>query len=62
MHYAKRYSEETLLYVVVCSNYIYVVPGGDLRYATGVPHTVTVDDVHDGQYIPKGSVIIPSIW
>ncbi|KAG1729789.1 cytochrome P450 [Suillus lakei] len=29
---------------------------------TGFPHCVTEDDIHDGYYIPKGSVIIPNIW
>ncbi|KAG0702324.1 cytochrome P450 [Suillus ampliporus] len=29
---------------------------------TGVPHCVTEDDVHDGYYIPKSSLIIPNIW
>ncbi|KAG0699878.1 cytochrome P450 [Suillus ampliporus] len=29
---------------------------------TGVPHRVTEDDIHDGYYIPKGSLIIPNIW
>ncbi|OJA16799.1 hypothetical protein AZE42_12174 [Rhizopogon vesiculosus] len=29
---------------------------------TGVPHRVTEDDIHDGYYIPKGSLILPNIW
>ncbi|KAG1817246.1 cytochrome P450 [Suillus subaureus] len=29
---------------------------------TGVPHRVTEDDIHDGYFIPKGSLIIPNIW
>ena len=29
---------------------------------TGVPHRVTEDDLHDGYYIPKGSLIVPNIW
>jgi cytochrome P450 len=28
----------------------------------GVPHRVMEDDIHDGYYIPKGSLIIPNIW
>ncbi|TFK56140.1 cytochrome P450 [Heliocybe sulcata] len=28
----------------------------------GVPHRVTEDDVHEGYYIPKGSVVITNIW
>jgi cytochrome P450 len=27
-----------------------------------VPHRVIEDDIHDGYYIPKGSLIIPNIW
>ncbi|KAG1756034.1 cytochrome P450 [Suillus lakei] len=29
---------------------------------TGFPHRVTEDDIHDGYYIPKGSMIVPNIW
>ncbi|KAG2151900.1 cytochrome P450 [Suillus cothurnatus] len=29
---------------------------------TGFPHCVSEDDIHDGYYIPKGSVIVPNIW
>ncbi|KAG1723174.1 cytochrome P450, partial [Suillus paluster] len=29
---------------------------------TSVPHRVTDDDIHDGYYIPKGSLIIANIW
>ncbi|KAG2358772.1 cytochrome P450 [Suillus spraguei] len=29
---------------------------------TGIPHCVTEDDIHDGYYIPKGSLVIPNIW
>ncbi|KAG2034085.1 cytochrome P450 [Suillus americanus] len=29
---------------------------------TGFPHCVSEDDIHDGHYIPKGSVVIPNIW
>ncbi|KAG1850378.1 cytochrome P450 [Suillus subalutaceus] len=29
---------------------------------TGFPHCVSEDDIHDGYYIPKGSVVIPNIW
>ena len=50
-----------------------VVPTGEfLRFTeflptsitsmTGVPHRVSEDDIHDGYYIPKGSLIIPNIW
>ncbi|KAG1869546.1 cytochrome P450 [Suillus subluteus] len=29
---------------------------------TGIIHCVSEDDMHDGYYIPKGSLIIPNIW
>ncbi|KAG0703346.1 cytochrome P450 [Suillus ampliporus] len=29
---------------------------------TCVPHCVTEDDIHDGYYIPKGSLIIANVW
>ncbi|KAG2158981.1 cytochrome P450 [Suillus bovinus] len=28
----------------------------------GFPHCVSKDDVHDGYYIPKGSMVVPNIW
>ncbi|KAG1817986.1 cytochrome P450 [Suillus subaureus] len=28
---------------------------------TGIPHCVTKDDIHDGYYIPKGSLVMPNI-
>lgn len=27
-----------------------------------VPHRAMEDDIHDGYFIPKGSLIIPNIW
>ncbi|KAF8450341.1 cytochrome P450 [Boletus edulis BED1] len=27
-----------------------------------VPHRVAEDDVHDGYYIPKGTLVIPNVW
>ncbi|KAK7029404.1 hypothetical protein VNI00_014658 [Paramarasmius palmivorus] len=29
---------------------------------TGLPHTTTQDDIHDGYLIPKGSVVLANIW
>ncbi|KAG2370134.1 cytochrome P450, partial [Suillus spraguei] len=29
---------------------------------TGFPHCASEDDIHDGYYIPKGSVVLPNIW
>ncbi|KAG1823196.1 cytochrome P450 [Suillus variegatus] len=29
---------------------------------TGLLHCVAEDDIHDGYYIPKGSLVIPNIW
>ncbi|PPR03414.1 hypothetical protein CVT24_012709 [Panaeolus cyanescens] len=29
---------------------------------TGVPHTVIEDDIHDGYFIPKGTMVITNIW
>ncbi|KAG2064898.1 cytochrome P450 [Suillus decipiens] len=31
-------------------------------FPTGFPHCVTEDDIHDGYYIPKGSLVIPNMW
>ncbi|KAI0063532.1 cytochrome P450 [Artomyces pyxidatus] len=28
----------------------------------GVPHTVTQDDVYDGCFIPKGTIVVTNIW
>lgn len=28
----------------------------------GVPHMSTADDMYDGYYIPKGSILMPNIW
>lgn len=33
-----------------------------LTFKLGIPHRVTEDDIHEGYFIPKGSVIIPNIW
>ncbi|KAG1779292.1 cytochrome P450 [Suillus placidus] len=36
-----------------------------LRWNVAIPgadHCVTEDDIHDGYYIPKGSLIVPNIW
>jgi cytochrome P450 len=29
---------------------------------TGFAHCVTEDDIHDGYYIPKGSLVMPNVW
>jgi hypothetical protein len=42
----------------LCS--IYWNPGLFKR-SSGVPHLSTDDDIHDGYFIPQGSVIIPSV-
>jgi len=28
----------------------------------GVPHRVSADDVHNGYYIPKGTLVITNVW
>jgi cytochrome P450 len=36
-----------------------------LRWSVTIPsvdHCTTEDDIHDGYYIPKGSLIVPNIW
>ncbi|KAG1815024.1 cytochrome P450 [Suillus subaureus] len=36
-----------------------------LRWNVAIPsidHCITEDDIHDGYYIPKGSLIIPNMW
>ena len=30
--------------------------------SVGVPHRLTQDDLHEGYFIPKGSVVIANIW
>ncbi|KAG1892828.1 cytochrome P450 [Suillus subluteus] len=46
--------------------YIEAVAKETLRWhtviPTGFPHCASEDDIHDGYYIPKGSVVIPNIW
>ncbi|KAF4601249.1 hypothetical protein EYR38_005901 [Pleurotus pulmonarius] len=32
------------------------------RYLTAVPHVATQDDVHEGYFIPKGSLVMPNLW
>lgn len=32
------------------------------RLTIGVPHLAAQDDIHDGYYIPKGSLVIANIW
>ncbi|KAG1745676.1 cytochrome P450 [Suillus lakei] len=29
---------------------------------TGFPHCVAEDDIHDGYFIPKGSLVFPNVW
>ena len=29
---------------------------------TGVPHRTSEDDIHNGYYIPKGSLVFANIW
>ncbi|KAJ7192805.1 cytochrome P450 [Mycena pura] len=29
---------------------------------TGIPHRLTEDDIHDGWFLPKGSIVIANIW
>ncbi|PPR01578.1 hypothetical protein CVT24_005869 [Panaeolus cyanescens] len=29
---------------------------------TGIPHAVLNDDIHEGYFIPGGSIVIPNIW
>ncbi|KAG2159163.1 cytochrome P450 [Suillus bovinus] len=31
-------------------------------FPTGFPHCVAEDDIHDGYYIPKGSLVMPNLW
>ncbi|KAG2104686.1 cytochrome P450 [Suillus discolor] len=30
--------------------------------SSGFPHCVAEDDIHNGYYIPKGSLVLPNIW
>ena len=31
-------------------------------YDAGFPHVVSEEDIHDGYYIPKGTIVIPNAW
>ena len=31
-------------------------------YGVGFPHVVSEEDIHDGYYIPKGTIVIPNAW
>jgi len=46
--------------------YVNAVCAESLRWkplsAMGVPHCVTQDDVYEGVFIPKGSVVVPNLW
>lgn len=32
------------------------------NYTTGIPHSAMKDDVYNGLFIPKGSIMIANIW
>jgi hypothetical protein len=32
------------------------------KQISAIAHRVQEDDIHDGFYIPKGSLVIPNIW
>ena len=29
---------------------------------TAIPHRLIEDDVHDGYYLPKGTIVIANVW
>jgi cytochrome P450 len=36
--------------------------GGNYFDILGVPHATTANDVYDGYFIPKGTIVIGNIW
>jgi len=43
----------------LCSKKFSIAP---LITLTGLPHKVTESDVHEGYFIPAGSIVIPNAW
>ena len=33
-----------------------------IQASPGIPHCTTADDMYDGYFIPKGSLVISNIW
>lgn len=31
-------------------------------YEEGAPHVLTQDDVYDGYFLPKGTMVLPNQW
>ena len=32
------------------------------QFSQGIPHRLTEDDIHNGWFLPKGSIVIANIW
>ena len=46
----------------LCAFIIIIIISTILMVYEGVPHMSTNDDVYDGYYIPKGTIVFGSAW
>ncbi|KAG1815026.1 cytochrome P450 [Suillus subaureus] len=58
----KSFSSDLLKDRTVTAEEDHVVKWCAASLFSGVDHCITEDDIHDGYYIPKGSLIIPNMW
>ena len=54
--------DTTARYDLVLRGYIHSFADQRACQPLGVPHATTEDDVYDGYFIPKGTVVIGNAW